>query len=207
MASGNIPQWMRTSSYRNLEKESLSAHRTRMIALVCVLLLFISLSIATACVWEETFHLPYLAACGAAFSILVAHNERLTPRMGMAFWSVPLALNCLMTYLAVKESIDTYKIALAGTILFTGLFALLMLARKEKRLSKAAKWGIMITVLALFATSIFGFDSIPSEGIAAYARMWLFASIAPLIFLLVMTFMVLVAYHKKVVTVPHHKWI
>ena len=206
MASGNIPQWMRTSSYRNLEKETSSAHRTKMIALVCVLLLFVSLSIATAYLWEDAFHLPYLAACGAAFSIIVAHSKRLTLRMGLACSSVALVLNCLMTYLAVKESMDTYKIALAGTILFTGLFALLMLARKEKRLSKAAKWGIMITVLALFATSIF-FDSIPSEGVAAYARMWLFASIAPLTFLIVMTSTVLVAYHKKAVTVPHHKWI
>jgi hypothetical protein len=206
MASGKIPQWMRTSSHRNLEEESLSTHRAKMIALVCVFLLFVSLSIATVFVWEDGFHLPYLASCVAAFSILVARKNQLTTRAKLVCLSVILGLNCLMTYMAVKEGAGTYGIALASTIWFTGLFGLLMLVRMEKRLSKAAKLGITTMVTALFAMSLC-FDSVPSEGVTAFARTWMLASVAPLTFFVVLTPLLLIAYHSRDVTMPHHKWV
>ena len=127
-------------------------------------------------------------------------------RVTLTYIVAGIELNCLMTFIAVNEKTESETIALAGVILFTGLTGILIISRTKEKLSRLRKVAIMGTIAAIFAASL-RFDAVPPDGILAYARLWLMAAIAPMIFLTVMTAMVLMAYHRTKQTLPSDKWV
>jgi len=195
---------MRFSSYRNFEKKTQSMGRVDNITLLCVFGTFVALSIVTFRVNPMAFHLPVLAACGVAFAAMVLSIRDCTIRLALAYVIVGAALNSMMTFIAVDEGTASVKIALAGVILFTGLTGLLIISRTKEKLSILRKCTIMGTAVAIFAASM-NFNRLPTDGILAYARLWLLAAIAPMTFLIVMTFAVMIAYHRTQLTLPSHK--
>ncbi len=111
-----------------------------------------------------------------------------------------------MTFIAVNEEALSVMIALAGVILFTGLTGILILSRTNEKLSRLKKGAIMGTVVTILAVGL-KFDAVPPDGIFAYARLWLLAAIAPIVFLTVMTAVFLMAYHRTEQTLPSDKWV
>lgn len=203
---GSIPRWMRFSSYRDFEEKAQSTRHTIRIALLCLFGTFVAVSIVTYQVYPLAFHLPVLAACGVAFTAMVLGIRECTIRVTWAYIAVGTALNCMMTFIAVNEETLSVKIALAGVILFTGLTGILIISRTKEKLSILRKGAIMGTAAAILIASM-NSNRVPTDGILEYAKLWLLAAIAPMTFLIVMTFVILIAYHRTEQTLPSDKWV
>ncbi len=199
MESSKIPPWMRDSSYRDLEGDVRSARRLKRWALLVLVAAFAALSVATDRLYPEAFHLPVIAACLTAFAAMIFIPIESGFRIALAYWISAIVLNCLFVF--IGKDMVSYFIALAVIILFTGLAGLLILSRTREKLSRAAKLATMCSLVAVYVVSL-KFDLVPSE----WLKIWLVAAIAPMTFLTVMTFVVLIGYHWKSATLPHHKW-
>ena len=196
---------MRFSSYRDFEEKTQSTRRVNNIILLCVFGTFAALSIVAFRVNPMAFHLPVLAACGVAFAAMMLRIRNCSIRVMCAYIITGAALNSMMTFIAVNEETVSVKIALAGVILFTGLTGILLVSKTKNKLSRLKKGAIMGMVVAIFAASM-NFNRVPTDGISAYARLWLLAAIPPMTFLIVMTLVVLIAYHRTEQTSPSEEW-
>ncbi len=203
---GNVPQWMRFSSNRNFEKKAQSTRRITEIALLWLFGTFVALSIVANRVYPIAFHLPVLAACGVGFTAIMFDRRVCGIRAVSVYIVAGVALNCLMTFIALNEVTLSADIALAGVILFTGLTGLLIISRTTEKLSVLRKGTVMGTAVAIFVASLAS-DTVPSDGILAYVRLWLVAAIAPMTFLIVMTVLFLISYHWTEQTLPSDKWV
>jgi len=197
---------MRFSSYRNFEGKESSTRRKNRFVVLCLLGTFVALSIVTYHVYPIVFHLPVLAACVVTLAAVALGIRDCTIKVASAYIVVGAGLNSMMTFIAVDEGTLSVKIALAGVILFTGLTGILIIPRTKVKLSILKKGAIMGTAVAIFVASLAS-GSVPSDGIMAYARLWLVAAVAPMTFLVVMTFLTLVAYHRTEQTLPSDKWV
>lgn len=205
-----IPGWMRVSSHRDLEEEGKSKHQIMIFALLC--LFAVSLFICIVVAFEYPIYLtgPVLSASGIAFIMVLTGLRRSGKMVTLIYLPAAVTSNCLMTYVAyhfdLNDGLSSAIFALAGVIIFTGLIGLVILSRTKQRLPRLTKSVIMGTmVVMLFASMRFG--AISSDGIFAYVHFWMLAAIAPMMFLFVMTFLTVIAFHRDEVTLPSDGWV
>lgn len=173
--------------------------------LLILVALFSVLAVVTAYVFPAAFHMPILVASAAAFVAMMRSTRESTTPIVTAFVVAAIGLNCFMTFVALEMQTFSSKIALAEIILFTGLSALLVLTRTKKKLPAFVKVGIMCAVVFVFIASLQS-ASEPAWEMPEQLELWLSVALGPMVFLTFMTFLVLVAYHRRTVTMPPHKW-
>jgi hypothetical protein len=199
-----LPRWMRTFSYRNVEGEARAKRTARVVLLMALFTVSLLLSVLAAMRYPNAFHLPVFAACSLALTTMLAVRWQTDFRIVVLYLAVTVPVNSAITYMAVGASTYSPFLALAGVVLASGLAGLLIVARTKKKPSVPAKVAVMAFVVGMFAASgAFG----QSEGTYEHARLWLFAAFFPMALLVVLTFVVLLAYHARAVTMPADRWV
>lgn len=201
-----LPQWMRTFMYRDIEGEASTRRIARVVLLTALFTVSLLLSVLVAMRYPSAFHLPAFAACLFAVATMWAVRWETEYRIVVFYVAVTVPVNSWITYMAMDASTYSPLYALAGVILASGLAGLMIVARTKESLSVPSKIAIMALVVGMFATCMaFGRDQ-PGNAFE-FVRLWLFAAIAPMALLVVLTLMVLLAYHARVVTMPADRWV
>jgi hypothetical protein len=207
MNSADLPIWMRRRVSREVSK-NVEPPRTRgYVLLMALLAAFTALSTFTGLRYASYFHLPVIAAGFTVFALAVYGRLRCSLRNVSYFVVVAVTTNLAMSFVAYRIGDDSSgAIAVAGVVLFTGLVGLLLFARMDNVPSWKTRAAVFTIVLAFTLTGpviyLFGVK----DGVLGAASGWLLVATLPMVFVLLMTFCVVVSYHKSEVTLPSDKW-
>ena len=149
-----------------------------------------------------------IAASATLFVLVILSRVQCTRNIALAFVTAAVAINLMMIYIAgIIESDGSVAGAVAIVILFTGLTGLLLLSRTRTKPSRTVKVAVLGTVVAICVTGPLLYLSAPEDGVLGYVTEWFLLASIPMTFLVVMTILVLMAYHRTEQALPSDKWV
>lgn len=202
-----LPLWFRIFSYRDIEGEARTKRIVRVGWLLALFTVSLLLSVVAAMRYPYAFHLPALAACFFAVATMWVVRWETEFRIVVLYLAATVPVNLWITHMAMDASTVAPMLALAGVILASGLAGLLIVARTKENLSIPVKIAVMALVVGVFAACPVAIGLGQPGDTFEFARLWLSAAFAPMALLVVLTFMVLLAYHRKVVSMPPDRWV
>jgi hypothetical protein len=207
MRFDDLPIWMR----KRTPRETVESRKPTKVPAIALLLLFGILTALSAYVvieYPSGFHLTVIAASATLFVLVILSRVQCTRNITLAFVTAAVAVNLMMIYIAgIIESDGSVAGAVAIVILFTGLTGLLLFSRTRTKPSRTVKVAVLGTVVAMCVTGLLLYLSAPEDGVLGYVTEWFLLASIPMTFLVVMTILVLMAYHRTEQTLPSDKWV
>ncbi len=192
---------------RDFVADAEKKHRQKVIALIASFLVLLLGSVIVFFEIPEVLFLMVLAACLLVTITLVTLRWETSRRTVEVFLMAAVTANCVMAYMVVNSTIFAAFIGLAGVIFASGTIGLLTYSRARESPPSIVKAMLMVLVAAIFVVSMVAYTFEPTGNALDYARIWFMASITPMIYMVVMTPLVLLAYHKDYASMPADRWV
>jgi len=195
------------STDRDFVADAETKHRQKVIALRASFVVLLLGSVVVAFEVPDVLFLMVLAACLLISITLVTLRWETNRRTVEMFLMAAVTANCVMAYMAVNSTILAATIGLVGVILASGIISILIYSRARESPPLIVKAMLMVLVAEIFVVSMVSYTFEPTGNALEYARMWFMASAAPMTFMVVVTPLVLLAYHKDYASMPADRWI
>jgi hypothetical protein len=212
MQSEGLPQWMRHRVHRTSSEYRDRSRRKPAIVLLLSLVFIVAVSAyAIAEHLEETYRILIVAGmfAGAVMLALAGLSPvQCSKKVLIVFVPSAIAIDTAICYLAGRTGDDTAAMITVNlTIIYTGLFLLLLLTRTRSVLSRQVKAAALLTPVTACVAGPALYLLGEGEWTLGQFVMYIILLSFSWVPLTLASFVVIIARHRSEITLPSDKWV